>query len=131
MGCAASVSSSSTSAPPMTEPVVGGVKTCEVVGVEVVELGGQVEQVLGGQLVVEGDVLLGRADELAVHEGVAGTLGDGPLQRELDELLLAGDAPDVAGRVLLPVAVLVALEVAGPGVGQALDAVEGGAARAG
>ena len=51
---------------------------------------------------VERDVPLGHAEEVLEDEGVAHTLRNGLAERRLDELLLAGDAADVAGGVLDP-----------------------------
>ena len=54
------LSSSSTDAPPTSAPVAGGVYTCSVSGSKSLNSRAQVEQVLGGDLIVELHVRLGR-----------------------------------------------------------------------
>ena len=56
----------------------------------------EIEQVLGRERIVQGDALLADLDQLVQHERVAHALGDGPLERGLDELLLTADAAEVA-----------------------------------
>src|SRR5262249_57735356 len=69
------------------------------------EPGPEVEQVAGGQPVVDGDAGQAHVDELVERARVAGAPLDGPAERSADEVLLAGDAPEVGPGVLPPLAV--------------------------
>ena len=103
----------------------------EVVGVERSEAPAEVEQVAGGQLLVDRDAAEADVDEAVERAGVARAPLAGPAERLADERLLATDAPDVGeSEVDLPLAVDQLLVGAGADEGQRLHGVEGDAAGA-
>ena len=87
-------------------------------GVEGAQPGRDAEQVVHSQRLVDADVIERGVDQLLGHVGSGGAPVDRLAQHALDEVLLAADAPAVAGAVLLPAAVLLVLVVAGADVGQ-------------
>ena len=92
----------------------------EAVGVERAEAGAEVEDVVGGQLAVDRDARQAHVDELVERARIPRPVVDGPAEGSPDEVLLAGDAPDVGPQVLDPAAVDLLLVVPRPHVGERL-----------
>src|SRR5690606_36187002 len=92
----------------------------EVVGLEGPEAATEGEDLVGRQLVIDGDAFEPHVDELIEDAGVPDPPGDGAAERPADEVLLAGDPADVASGVPGPAAVDVLLVVAGPLVREGL-----------
>ena len=111
-------------APPTLTPARREGVQVERAGVEAAEGAAQVDDVVGGQQVVDGDRVEPGVDEAVERDRVAHALVDRAAQRPDDEVLLPADPAEVGGRVGAPAAVLVALVVARPHVGQRLVAVE-------
>ena len=122
-----SICGSSTDAPLTSRGVASIWYVRMPAGFDVVEHAGELEQLRRRQAAVGDDVLGRRLDQAAGDARVERSLGEHAGQRAAEEVLLAGDAPEVGRRVLLPVAAarrIFVLVVARADVGEGVLAVE-------